>query len=173
MRAAHRSLNLAAPAAWVKFRSVIVLMPTGCWSHLLTGYQARAALIGQVRPQPIGRDGDAVAKADQEIDMRQAPHQPGNPAGQGEPAEIDDRFPAADRGEVAEVAVAERRRRPLAGDAGGDDTGDIGALLLGDRRDAGERTVRTLNLSGVANHKDLRVVWEAQIGRHRDAAAAT
>src|SRR5205807_4383926 len=95
-----------------------------------------------------------------------------NPAGQGEAAEIDDRFPAADRGEVAEVAVTERRRRPLAGNAGGDDTGDIGALLLGDRRDAGECTLRTLNLSGVANNKDLRVVWEAQIGRHRDAAAA-
>ena len=39
----HRRFNLAALAAGVKFRSVIVSMQTGCRSHLLTGLQPALA----------------------------------------------------------------------------------------------------------------------------------
>ena len=129
MRFPRCRFNLAASAAAVKYRSVIVLTRAGCRSHLLTGDQSRTALIGQVRPQPIDRDCHAVAKADQEVNVRQAPHQPGNAAGQREPAEIDDGFLAADRCEIAEVAITERPRGPGVGNARGDNAGDIGACL--------------------------------------------
>src|SRR5437763_5401846 len=42
-------------------------------SHVLAGNQPGAALIGQVRPQPVDCDRHAVAEADQKIDVRHAP----------------------------------------------------------------------------------------------------
>jgi hypothetical protein len=83
-----------------------------------------------IGPRPIQRDGDAVAKADQEEDVRHTPHQPGEQAGQAQPAEVDDRRLAADRGQIAEARIGERRRCRAAGDLRIDEVRDIGALLL-------------------------------------------
>src|ERR1043165_1829807 len=102
----------------------------------VAGDQPRAALIGQVGPKPVERHDQAVAEADQEIDVGNAPHQPGDAPGQPQPAEIDDGLAPSDRREVAVVAVAERRGRGPAGEACCDDSRDIGTLLLRDRCDA-------------------------------------
>jgi len=61
------------------------------------------------------------------------PEPPRQHARQLEPAQVHHRGHAADGGEVAEVAVAEHRRR-LAGQLRADRGGDVRAHLLGRRR---------------------------------------
>src|SRR5947207_2171084 len=103
-------------------------------SHVLAGNQPGAALIGQVRPQPVDRDRHTVAEADQEIDVRRTPGHPCEATGQAQPAEIDDRLAAADRRQIAEIAVAEWSGRGFASYPRGNDARDIDPLLLGDGR---------------------------------------
>src|SRR5215471_2600180 len=55
------------------------------------GDEARAALKGHIGPQPSQGDDDAIAQADQEIDVDEAPKQPGEPSGQLDKTEIGDR----------------------------------------------------------------------------------
>ena len=59
-----------------------------------------------------------------------APDEPGETAGQSQPAKIRDCFPALDRYQIAVIAVAERRRRGPASKPRRDDPRDIGVLLL-------------------------------------------
>ena len=71
---------------------------------------------------------------------------------------IDHRLLAPDRREIPEIAVAEPAGRPLAGETGRNDPGDIGALLLGHRRHT--RQTRSFDLGGVADHKNLGVTGQ-------------
>src|SRR3954468_6296553 len=48
----------------------------------LQGDQPGTALERQIGPRPAQRDDEAVADADQEVDVRDAPHQPAEKAGQ-------------------------------------------------------------------------------------------
>jgi len=50
--------------------------------HVLSGDQPGAALVGQVRPEPIDRDSQTIAEADQEVDVGHTPDEPGEAAGQ-------------------------------------------------------------------------------------------
>jgi hypothetical protein len=59
---------------------------------------------------------------------------------------IGHRLAAADRGEIAEIVIAERSRQGFSNQPRGDDAGDIGALLLSDGRHARQRPVRADNL---------------------------
>ena len=63
------------------------------------GDQPRGALEREVIPQPRNRDHEAVAEADQVIDVRDAPHQPREEALQPEAAHLNDRALAPDGGE--------------------------------------------------------------------------
>src|SRR5258708_24966595 len=58
--------------------------------------QPRGALISGINPEPAQRDAEAVAQADQEIDVGDAPDPPGEIAAQLDPAEIDDCLALAD-----------------------------------------------------------------------------
>ena len=80
----------------------------------MPGDQPRAALEGQVCPEPVECDHEAVAKPDQEVDVHEPPKQPRDPSGQAKPAEIGDGGSATDGGEVAQIKVAERPRRAAA-----------------------------------------------------------
>src|SRR5712692_750251 len=73
------------------------------------GNQPLTALERRVGPQPVEQHREAVAVADQEIDVDDAPQQPGDPAAYPEAAEIGDRDLASDRRHAAGLAVAERR----------------------------------------------------------------
>src|SRR5215470_16930170 len=50
---------------------------TGFMEQSLSRDQAGAALEGQIAPKPLERDDEAIAQADQEIDVRDAPDDPG------------------------------------------------------------------------------------------------
>ena len=58
------------------------------FSHVLPRDQPGAPLVGDIRPQPIDRDRQAVAEADQEIDVRHAPGEPREATGKPQPAEV-------------------------------------------------------------------------------------
>ena len=75
------------------------------------GDQPRAALEGDVAPCPVQRDDRPPAETDQEVDVGGAPQHPGDETRQAHLAEVGHRILAADRGERAEVAIAERRQR--------------------------------------------------------------
>jgi hypothetical protein len=97
------------------------------------------------RGYPVQKDRHAVAEPDQEEDVDDAPQDPGDLAGQPDPAEIGDPRVPAYRGERAFVAVAERRRRRLAALTTGDQLSDIFSLLLGYRRETRHRVVASVN----------------------------
>src|SRR5713226_9151796 len=78
-------------------------------SRLLAGDQPSAVLECHIGPKPVEQHRHAVAKADQEQHVDAAPEQPGEPAGESNPAEIGDRDLASDRRKVAIVAIAEGR----------------------------------------------------------------
>jgi hypothetical protein len=86
----------------------------------------------------------------------EAPEPPGKRSAQLDPAEIDHRAPLADRRQVAGVLVAERRRRGLTGKPRPYRLRDIGALLLGGRRDARNGpSVRADDDRRIADREDL------------------
>src|SRR6185437_8698221 len=56
------------------------------------GDQPRRALVAGVDPEPAQCHAEAVAQADQEVDVGEAPDPPGEIAAHLHPAEIDHRF---------------------------------------------------------------------------------
>src|SRR5437660_869488 len=77
----------------------------------------------------------------------------------------------ADRRHGAEVAIAERAGCGLAGKPGTQHAGDVGALLLGDRREPRQRlAIGALHLRGVADTEDFRMAGQGEIGPDHDAA---
>src|SRR3970282_227107 len=71
---------------------------------------ARRALEGPVGPRPVDQHDDAVPEADQEVDVRGEPGDPGEPAPDVDPGEHRDRGGATDGRQLSVVAVAESPR---------------------------------------------------------------
>src|SRR5579885_3733933 len=86
------------------------LRPAGR-TGLRFGNEPRPALVGDVIPQPDEGDDETVAQADQEIDVHDAPEQPAGEARQFQPTQLHDGRTPADRRQIAEMPVTERRRR--------------------------------------------------------------
>ena len=82
-------------------------------------------------------------------------HQASQPVS-SDPPEVDHRRAAPHGREVAEVAVAEGRRRRPAGEARADHPRHVGALLLRGRGDPGDGPAARDDVRGVADHEDLR-----------------
>src|SRR4029077_14117779 len=73
--------------------------------------------------------------------------------------------PLADRGEVASMLIMEGQRRGCAAEPGPDDVGDVGPLLLGGWRDAGNLLpIWTEDNRCVADRENLRMVRDGQVG---------
>src|SRR5215471_9749000 len=87
-RARFHADALVRPAAE---RSVRVLGPRD---------EPRAAPVGQVLPEPTQRHHDRARYADQEVDVREAPDPPREPAAQREERKFDHGALAPDRREI-------------------------------------------------------------------------
>src|ERR1700730_3584383 len=72
--------------------------------------QTGAAIAAGVDPQPIQRDGQAIAHADQEVDVGEPPDPPSDPATYSDPSKIDYGGALADGRETAGMLVAKRSR---------------------------------------------------------------
>ena len=141
--------------------------------HVLPRDQARPALEHEVGPQPLGHDDDPVAQAHEEVHVCRAPDPPGDPALEAHPLVGDHGRLAADRREQAAVAIHERRRRRPAGDARAECARDVGALLLGDRRDPGlGRAVGIFRQRRVADDEDVGMPRRAKFRADGHAARA-
>src|SRR4051794_27014320 len=75
----------------------------------LQGDKASAALKRQVSPGPARGDDEAVAQANQEVDVGDAPHQPTEEAGQLDAPDLYHRRLSPDRREIALMMIDEGR----------------------------------------------------------------
>src|SRR4051812_39754155 len=99
--------------------------------------QSRPAAARREAEGPADEDEQAVLGADEIEEVDEQPRQPGEEAAELHALDVGDRRGPADGGEIAFVAVAERRRG-AALQAGADGTRRVAPLLHGDRREAGE-----------------------------------
>src|ERR1700739_2718307 len=126
----------------------------------------------KVRPDPAEHDRKPIAYADQEEDVHGAPKPPCRRTGDLNPSKIRNRAPAADRGQAALVAIAERWRRLAAAQPGSQNRGYIGAALLRRGRKPGNRlAVPSERKRGIADRKDIGVSRNRKIRADLDAAS--
>src|SRR5437016_12277370 len=76
--------------------------------HFLRGDDARAASIRRVVHDPLKQNYHAIAKTDQEKEMQDKPHEPGEPAGKLQLANRGDGREASNRGHIPFVDVVKR-----------------------------------------------------------------
>src|SRR5690606_35180675 len=69
---------------------------------------ARAALAGEVTPDPLDADEKPLFEVDEQVDVDERPEEPGKAALQRPPAEVEDCGIAADHGGIAAVVETER-----------------------------------------------------------------
>src|ERR1700679_1347231 len=104
-------------------------------------------------PEPADGDAEAIAQADQEVDVGNTPYPPRQRSAQLDCAEIDHRLAFADLGQASGMAVTKRRGR-CAGYPSENRCRDMASLLFGGGRDAGNRISRGVrNGDGVADRE--------------------
>src|SRR5918995_1280195 len=130
---------------------------------LCAGDEAGTAVEGEVGEEPLERDQQPVAEADELDDVKAGPGQPGVEAGERNAVDVGNRPVAADRRHVAQVLVAERTGFPAGQDAEGVASGP-GALLDGDLGDARQRSPALIvQRRGIADDEDLRVAGQREV----------
>src|SRR5262249_48480627 len=123
----------------------------------------RASAEGDIGPQPIERDDDARAEADEKINMGKDPKEPCEAAVECYPAEIDDCFVASDRCQTALMSIAEWRRWRGFLDARPDHGRSVTAHLLCGGSNARSRlSFPALGNAGIADRKNFRVMWNRE-----------
>src|SRR5271165_214344 len=129
------------------------------------GDELHANAIGRVGPEPAEQHGGAVAGADQQQEKGRAPEPPSRRTLQPHEAEINHCALSTDRCEAPPMPVAERRRRWRIVETRAQDPRDIGARLLGRRREAGRWPAPPCDHGGrVADGEDLRMSGNRQVG---------
>src|SRR5688572_4836281 len=107
--------------------------------RLLLGDQPSTMFICQVSPKPLDRNQDAVLETDQKVDMDERPGHPRNPALQLQAPLLEHRCMTTHDGSVAAVPIDELRQCSAARDLGCKRVPEMGALLLGDLSQSGQR----------------------------------
>src|SRR6476659_1936685 len=69
--------------------------------------QSRAALAGEIRPEPLALDAQAILKLRQREDVNERPHQPGEESARVQSAPFKYRVILADHGHVTLIEIAE------------------------------------------------------------------
>src|SRR4051812_5147109 len=143
-------------------------------------HDAGISLLAPVGRRPIDEYDETIAKADQEVDVREQPEEPGEETAElempGGRHEIDDRRVPPDGRERAVIAIPERLR-VLAAHAVHDVRGGAAPHLLGARRHARHRRGFAAGDmapggSEVADHVDVRPVRHRQVGLDDDTPRA-
>ena len=119
--------------------------------------QAGTAAVGEEAERPLDEDEQAVLEADQVPEVYDEPGQPGGEPAEPDDVQVGDRAGAADRCEIALVAVA-KRADASSPEPGGDEPRGVSPLLHRDRGHAGEgdgRPVRAANADHVAERQHL------------------
>ena len=149
-----------------------LLRPAG--KGLVASDEAGAAREGEVGPSPVGQHGKPIAEADEKEDVDRDPYEPSGEAthmGLEGPLDFGDGGHAADGGHVAFVKVAEGWAA-LAGEVGGDHSGDVVTHLEGGLGHAWDLVTVLLEMSEVAEHEDVGQAERVEVIIDYDAAAA-
>src|SRR6516225_7310681 len=101
--------------------------------------QSRAPLPGQVAPEPLDLDAQAVLQLWEKHHVHQRPHQPGDESAQMQAAALEDREVLADHGHGASVVIAERFYDLMAANLCIDNTPYEAAFLSRDLSQARQR----------------------------------
>ena len=127
--------------------------------------QPGAAAARREADRPADEDEEAVLEAHEVEEVDDQPGHPGEEAAELDALDVRDGRGAADGGQVALVAVPERRRG-AALQAGADGLRRVAPLLHGDRRDAGEgdrRAVAAADADHVAEREDLGMAGQGEV----------
>src|ERR1700719_3023018 len=103
-----------------------------------------ATLVSQVAPDPLCDHQQPMLKSHKQIDMDQSPEEPGRPAFDPAPTEIEHGRMAADDCGVATILELEGRAVCTSDNLPDKCAAEIGALLLCDLRQAGECSSQTV-----------------------------
>ena len=125
--------------------------------HARAGYsgdQACTALEGEVVPRPVHCDDGAIAKSDQEVDMRDAPEEPGEESLEFDAAQFHHRALASDRRERPEIPIVKWWQR-AALHAGAYQCRNVNPLLLRDGCDARQWLSIIRDARGVTNDENI------------------
>ncbi len=97
--------------------------------------------------------------------MNEQPGQPGRVAGEADPADLGDGRRAPQRGHGAAIGVPEGGRRSACCEID-DGPGGVLAHLHGGRGHSGDGCSILLDVGEVADHEDVRVTREREVGPH-------
>ena len=122
-----------------------------------------------VLPRPVEGDRESASNANQKIDVRQAPEEPAEQAGQLEVLEFDDRRAPADSREVALMAIVELGCEWIAANARRDEGSHIASHLLCRGRESGhEPARRPVGRRRVADDEDGWCARHGEVGVDED-----
>ena len=135
--------------------------------------QPRAAPVREEAERPAREHEQAVLKADQVPQVDRQPGHPGQRAAEMDPFEVGDGARAADRREVALVAIAKRLGLP-AGEPGEQRAGGVTSLLHRHGGEPGKRLqlVAPADRDHVAEGEHLRMPAQRQVFLHDHASRA-
>src|SRR5437764_12362229 len=97
--------------------------------HFLRSDDARAASKRRVVHDPLKQNHHAIAKTDQEKEMQDKPHEPGEPAGKLQLANRGDGREASHRGHIPFIDVMNRLAALFSSDPVSNDASHIAPLL--------------------------------------------
>src|SRR5439155_7755041 len=108
----------------------------------------------------------------QKRDVNESPRQPRNETVQVKFAALQNPVAFADHGHGAFVEVTKRLGRPLAGKLAPNQFSSIASLLHCNLSDARQRFSVLIERGRIADHDNLRMIWNSKIGLDTNAAGS-
>src|SRR5580704_16597102 len=167
--ASRRDIRLGRRATYPSDGGESVLFGGSCSS---LGDQSRAALAGEIRPEPLRLYTQPVLRLGKRHDVQQYPDEPREKAAGAEMSTFQDGEVAADDGNAALVAIAEWPPGLPALELPRDQASDIASLLDGRLRHARHRPSIARDRRCVADDEHIRHTRDVEAGADRHAACA-
>src|SRR5213592_4709218 len=133
--------------------------------------QPRTALPRQEQPAPLQEHADFQTELRQKRDVNESPPQPRNETVQPKFAALQNCVPLADDGHGAFVEVTKRFGRPLAGKLAPNQFSSITSLLHCNLSDPRQRFSVLIERGRIADHENLRMIWNSKIGLDTNATS--
>src|SRR5258708_39662781 len=124
--------------------------------------QTRAALAGEIAPEPLVLHAALILQLRQEHDVKKRPDEPRNNSCELDSTRLHDGKILADHRHVALIEVSERTRRFTAADLSGDEPSDVSALLDCDLRHSRQRSTVLDQGRGITDDEYSTGIGEVQ-----------
>src|SRR5947208_1573750 len=134
--------------------------------------ETRTALSGQEQPAPLQEHADCQTELRQKRDVNERPRQPREETVKTNFPALQNCVPLADDGHGAFVEVTKRLERPLDGKLAPNQFSSIASLLHCKLSDARQRFSVLIERRRIADHENLRMIWNSKIGLNTNAAGS-